>query len=94
MTVATSDGHSVWIFRYSSEHDSRSLFFSTDVVALRRIHPELEVLKGLGDETRLIVSEPIRDLEGAWHEVPESSARVIQPGRDEVRPFRPIVPAG
>ena len=31
MTVATTDGDSIWAFRYSSEHDSRSLFFSTDV---------------------------------------------------------------
>ncbi len=92
MTVATTDGRSVWAFRYSSEHDTRSLFFSTDVIALRRIHPELDILTRLGDETRLIVSEPIRDLEGAWHEVPESSAGVIQPGRDEVRPFVPVVP--
>ena len=29
MTVATSDGQSIWAFRYSSERDSRSLFFST-----------------------------------------------------------------
>jgi glutamine amidotransferase len=93
MTVATTDGRSVWSFRYSSEHDSRSLYFSTDVIALRRIHPELEILSRLGDETRLIVSEPLRDLEGAWHEVPESSAGVIRPGRDEVRPFHPVAPS-
>jgi predicted glutamine amidotransferase len=92
MTLATTDGRSVWVFRYSSEHESRSLFYSTDVIALRRLHPDLAVLNGLGDEARLIVSEPLRDLEGAWNEVPESSAGVIQPGRDEVRPFRPIVP--
>ena len=93
MTLATTDGESVWVFRYSSEHESRSLFFSTDVTSLRRLHPELEILHRVGDETRIIVSEPLRDLEGAWHEVPESSVGVIQPGQDEVRPFRPVVPA-
>src|SRR5213078_5397607 len=31
MTVATTDGQSIWGFRYSSERDSRSLFFSTEV---------------------------------------------------------------
>jgi predicted glutamine amidotransferase len=92
MTLATSNGESVWVFRYSSEHESRSLFFSTEVTALRRLHPELEVLDTLGDEARLIVSEPLRDLEGAWNEVPESSAGVIQPGQDEVRPFNPVAP--
>ena len=30
-TVATSNGESIWAFRYSSEHESRSLFFSTAV---------------------------------------------------------------
>ena len=90
MTVATTDGESVWAFRYSSEHQSRSLFFSTDVATLRQLHPEVEVLQRVGDETRLVVSEPLRDLQGAWNEVPESSVGVdpAGPGRD------PPVPAG
>jgi glutamine amidotransferase len=92
MTVATTDGGSVWAFRYSSEQASRSLFFSTAVESVRKLHPELEILNSLGDEARIIVSEPLGDLEGAWNEVPESSAGVIQPGQDEVRPFRPVVP--
>lgn len=92
MTVATTDGESVWVFRYSSEHESRSLFFSTAVSALRKLHPELEILNRLGDETRLIVSEPLRDLPGAWNEMPESSAGVVRSGTDEVLPFRPLVP--
>src|SRR5512147_2742636 len=40
MTVATSDGKSVWAFRYSSERKSRSLFYSTDVSTLRHQHPD------------------------------------------------------
>ena len=92
MTVATTDGESVWAFRYSSEGQSRSLFFSTDVVALRQLHPEVEMLRDLGDETRLVVSEPLGDLPGAWNEVPESSAGVVRPGQDEMRPFQPVGP--
>src|SRR5215207_5995573 len=34
MTIATSDGESVWAFRYSSEGRSRSLYYSTDVRTL------------------------------------------------------------
>ena len=90
MTVATTDGESVWAFRYSSEGQSRSLFFSTDVVTLRQLHPDVEILRGLGQETRLVVSEPLGDLPGAWNEVRESSAGVIRPGSDEIRPFTPI----
>jgi predicted glutamine amidotransferase len=92
MTVATTDGGSLWAFRYSSEGASRSLYYSTDVPTLRGLHPEVEVLSMLGDESRLIVSEPIRDLPGAWNEVPESSYGVVQAGQDELLPFRPVAP--
>jgi glutamine amidotransferase len=89
MTVATTDGNEVWAFRYSSEGKSRSLFYSTDVPTLRELHPEVEILNRVSDESRLIVSEPIRDLPGAWNEVPESSYGVVRPGQDELRPFTP-----
>ena len=92
MTVATTDGRSVWAFRYSSERASRSLYYSTDVPTLRRLHPELEVVGTLSDESRLIVSEPLRDLPGAWNEVPESSYGVVQEGQDELRSFTPRPP--
>ena len=93
MTVATSDGNSVWGFRYSSEGRSRSLFFSTAVETLRALHPELELLQQLSVEARLIVSEPLGDLEGAWNEVPESTYGVVKPGEDEMHPFQPEPPS-
>ena len=89
MTVATTDGASVWAFRYSSERSSRSLFYSTRVETLRAQYPDNPVLHDLSDETRLIVSEPLGDLAGAWNEVPESSYAVVQEGQDELRPFSP-----
>jgi glutamine amidotransferase len=94
MTVATTDGERLWAFRYSSEHDSRSLFFSTPLSQLLPFHPELEHLRGLSDESRLVVSEPLRDLPDAWNEVPESSYVVVQPGQDELHPFTPRAPSG
>ena len=90
MTVATSDGERVWAFRYSSERHSRSLYYSTDVRTLRDQHPDNENLHLLSDETRLVVSEPLGELAGAWNEVPESSYGVIQEGHDEIHTFRPI----
>jgi predicted glutamine amidotransferase len=90
MTIGTSDGKSLWAFRYSSEGDSRTLFYSTDVRTVRRLHPELEALQLVSDETRIIVSEPLGDLTGAWNAVPESSYGVVQDGEDEMRPFQPI----
>ena len=93
MTVATTDGRSVWGFRYSSEGKSRSLFFSTRVDTLRAQYPDNPVLHQLSDESRLVVSEPLGDLEGAWNEVPESSWGLVQEGQDELRPFAPRPPA-
>ncbi len=89
MTVATTNGSSIWTFRYSSEGKSRSLFFSTAVNRLRARHPDHSVLQKLSDEARLVVSEPLGDLPGAWNEVPESTCGIVQPGDDELRPFKP-----
>ena len=89
MTVATTDGESIWAFRYSSVGRSRSLFYSTKLDRVRELHPEVEVLGSLSDETRFVVSEPLRDLSGAWNELPESSCGIVRPGQDEIRPFSP-----
>jgi len=93
MTVATSDGESIWAFRYSSEKATSSLFYSTDVAQLRQLHPELAVLDRLGNDTRFIVSEPLRALPGAWNEVPESSWALVRPGEQHIQPFQPVVTA-
>jgi predicted glutamine amidotransferase len=92
MTVATTDGTTIWAFRYSSEGDSRSLYFSTRMDTLKAHYPELVELVALSDETRVVVSEPLGDLEGAWNEVPESHVGLVQPGADELRPFAPSPP--
>jgi predicted glutamine amidotransferase len=89
MTIAVTDGQRVWAFRYSSQGASRSLFYSTRVDALRELHPDMTFLQGVSDETRLVVSEPLGDLPGAWNEVPESSYGVVQAGADELHPFVP-----
>ncbi|MBO3103438.1 class II glutamine amidotransferase [Cellulomonas fengjieae] len=89
MTVATTDGTRVWAFRYSTEGQSRSLFRNTDVAVLKAQYPENPVLHNLADSTRVVVSEPLGDLKGAWHEVPESSYLVIEAGREELTEFRP-----
>ena len=92
MTVATTDGTTVWGFRYSTEGKSRSLFYSTLVEQLREQHPEMAILAEVSDETRLVVSEPLGDLEGAWNPVPEASYGIVQEGQDELHPFKPRAP--
>jgi predicted glutamine amidotransferase len=90
MTVATTDGETTWAFRYSSEGRSRSLFHSTDVAVMRQQYPDNPVLHGLSDDTRLVVSEPLGSLRGAWREVPESTCVVVRGGHVELLPFVPL----
>jgi glutamine amidotransferase len=91
-TIATTDGERTWAFRYSSEGKSRSLFFTRDVRTLRDLYPEREIFTEVSDDTRLVVSEPIGDLPGAWNMVPEASYGVIGHGDDHLRPFKPVAP--
>ncbi|MGY1604763.1 class II glutamine amidotransferase [Geodermatophilus sp. SYSU D00815] len=96
MTVATTDGETLWAFRYSSEGRSRSLFHSTAVATLREQYPDNPVLHRLSDDARMVVSEPLGNLRGVWREVPESTCVVIRHGEEELLPFAPAVlaPAG
>jgi glutamine amidotransferase len=87
-TVATTDGQRTWAFRYSSEGRSRSLFFTGSVPTLRKLYPDNDVLQEMSEDARLIVSEPIGDLPGAWNEVPESSYGIVGGDEDQMRPFR------
>jgi predicted glutamine amidotransferase len=91
-TIATTDGARIWVFRYSSEGATRSLYYSANVEVLRALYPGNRELHGVGEESRLVVSEPLGNLPGAWNEVPEASYGVIQPGRDELHRFAPLAP--
>ena len=90
MTVATTDGTTTWAFRYSSAGTSRSLFHSTDVSVLRQQYPDNPALHRLSDDARLVVSEPLSDLKGAWREVPESSSVTIHGAGEDLRAFTPV----
>jgi len=92
MTVATTDGESFYGFRYSSEGRSRSLFHSTEVSTLRAHYPDNPLLDKVADDARLVVSEPLGGLQGAWREVPESTCVVIRKGQQELVPFAPVAP--
>ncbi|MGW2748232.1 class II glutamine amidotransferase [Streptomyces sp. NPDC001450] len=92
MTVAVADGERVLAFRYASEGTPRSLYYSSRVDDLRALHPDAAFLRDVSDETRLVVSEPLGELPGAWNEVPADTYGVVQPGGDLLRDFRPEVP--
>jgi predicted glutamine amidotransferase len=92
MTVATTDGERLWAFRYSSERQSRTLYVSTALAALRQLYPDNPVFQQVSDETRVVVSEPLGDLAGVWNPVPESSYGVVEKGDDRLGEFRPQQP--
>ena len=91
-TIAATDGESLWAFRYSSEGKSRSLFINRDVPTLKQAYPDRQSLQQLSNDARLVVSEPIGDLPGAWVEMPEASYAVAAKGGEQLLPFAPKPP--
>lgn len=89
MTVGIADGERLWAIRYASGEAPRTLFVSEDVDAVRRLHPENQRLNELTEGDRIVVSEPLADLAGAWREIPESTAIQVAAGTVEHRPFQP-----
>jgi predicted glutamine amidotransferase len=92
MTIGLSDGERLYAVRYASGPVVNTLHVSEDIEAVRRLYPAEERFTHFGDEARVVVSEPLIVLPELWHEVPPSSALVIQKGPDEERPFRPRQP--
>lgn len=92
MTLGVSDGERLYAVRYSSVGESRSLFMSAEPRTLRALYPDHELVHVIGDEDRAVVSEPLGDLPGVWHEVPEATVLVLQDGPDAQRAFKPHSP--
>lgn len=91
-TFGISDGSSIWAIRYATEGEPRTLFASADVDAVRRLHPDNPRLQMMREGDRLIVSEPVADLPGLWHEIEPSSVVTVRPGGAlERQEFRPAV---
>ncbi len=55
-TVAVSDGMTVWAFRYSSQHQTRTLFHSAEIATLQAMYPDAERLRALGQQAHVVVS--------------------------------------
>jgi glutamine amidotransferase len=92
-TFGVSDGTSLWAVRYASRGRPRSLFASSDVDTIRRLHPGHERFQRLSADDRVIVSEPFSDLPGVWREIPGATAVTVRRGGVlELQPFRPRAP--
>ena len=91
MTLGIGDGQRLYAVRYSSEGDSRSLFYSRDLRALeRQLAPcPPEIMRQMTGDARCVVSEPLSDLAEQWEPIPEATFVTVDRGRVETRPFRP-----
>jgi glutamine amidotransferase len=92
-SIATTDGETMWAFRYSSEGSSRSLFFSRDIRTVREECLGEDVLSEAPDDARLVVSEPLGGLPGAWLEMPEATYGVVSREEERLMPFSPQPPS-
>jgi len=90
MTLALSDGDCIWAVRYATRGKPRSLYHSLEMKALYTLLPELE--EYFAADSRVVVSEPLSDLDAAWEEIAPSSAVRIHEGNVEVFDFAPIRP--
>ena len=91
MTVGVTEGKTLYCVRYSTAMDSRTLFYSTDISAMRDLHPD-EDLSIYSDASRVIASEPIGEMSDVWFPVPESSVAVVHGENIELMPFEPREP--
>lgn len=89
MTIGVANGERMWSVRYSSMGDSRSLFYTSDMVGLRALYPGNENLEMVGENARIITSEPTSDRAGVWNPVPEATAISVDGGNFELQPFTP-----
>lgn len=94
MTLAVSDGSAIWAFRYASTGEPPSLYYSARAEAIRAQYPDDPVMRQLSETSRLVVSEPPADLEGAWAEIPASTYCVIRDGHEDLHGFTPLHAAG
>lgn len=89
MTLGISDGESLYAVRYSTEGDSRSLFYSASRDVTATIAPDVgRFSRG----ARAIVSEPLSNLEADWVPVPEAAFLKITGGDIICEPFIPTPP--
>lgn len=90
MTVAASDGDSIYAVRYASDGDAPTLYHSRDMQDIYELHPGIR--NRLSPTTRVVVSEPVGQFADAWQAVPQNSSVVVRRGAVEVQPFVPVVP--
>jgi glutamine amidotransferase len=85
-SACTTDGERLWAVRYSSNNESRTLYHSRHLHALREIDGSYEPLP---EGAVIVLSEPLDELTEHWEAVPDSSLLVVENGKTTISPFSP-----
>ncbi|WP_437223004.1 class II glutamine amidotransferase [Planctomicrobium sp. SH661] len=88
MTVAVSNGQTLYGVRYASDGDAPSLYHSRDMDDIFTINPYLKQV--LGHSTRVLVSEPIGAFQQMWEPISQSTAVRCRAGNLDIFPFKPV----
>ncbi len=86
LTLAFTDGRTIYALRYSSHRTSKTLFFSRNLRAIHELNGDYEAIP---EGAHILVSEPLDDLSDDWQLVPESSFIVMKDGDVKTLPFEP-----
>jgi glutamine amidotransferase len=89
MTVGLTNGHHVYAVRYSSNRESRTLYHSRSIGALKALNPMFDRYSA---DAIVVVSEPMNDIVEYWEEIPESTAVVVEGSEVRTLPFKPHRP--
>lgn len=92
MTLGITDAENLYAFRYSSERDSRSLFYSESANTIKELYPKHTRMQDLTKNMRAVVSEPLGTLPGVWLPVEESCMLIVKNGEVDHFPFNPKQP--
>ena len=87
LTLAFTDGRTIYALRYSSHHDSKTLFYSRNLRAIHELNGDYEAIP---EGAHILVSEPLDDLSDDWKFVPESRFIIMKDGEVESIPFDPV----
>ncbi len=86
LTLAFTDGRTIYALRYSSHGASKTLFYSRNLRAIHELDGDYEAIPEGG---HILVSEPLDDLSDDWALVPESTFIIMEDGEVTAIPFVP-----
>jgi glutamine amidotransferase len=85
-SACVTDGRRLWAVRYSTGNQSRTLYHSRRLRALREVD---ETYGTLPEGAVIVLSEPLDELKERWEAMPESTILVVDQGDISLSPFVP-----